>query len=333
MKYQSSLLYLVTLFLFACLPNVFCKTVNILNKIEGQVYDQNRVPVSDMYVELLNDVESLIARTKTSSTGRFSFSGVSSGRFKVRVLSSGKNFLQQTQDVDVVNLRSTSSDIVFVEFYLRFDKSASEALQKNLPDAIFVQEAPQNAKRFYEEGVAKADKNQDQAILDLEQAIKIFPDYFVALDLLGKIYNLRKDYNNAYPYLLKAVELNKRSVSSYYSLSYAFYRLEKNSLALEAAKKAVIINAGLADVQLLYGILLKINGNFQESEKALLKVKSLSKKPNAETHWQLALLYNKMSRNKDAAKELETFLKLSPDSPDTKKIQDLIIRLNNPPQK
>lgn len=329
MKYTFFSLCL-SLFLTFVFPfNVFSKTFNVLNTIEGQVYDQNRVPVSDMYVELLNDVESQIARTKTSSAGRFSFVGVSSGRFKVKVLSSGKNFLQQIQDVDIVNLRSSSSDIVFVEFYLRFDKGTTEASQKTVPEAIFVQEIPQSAKKLYEEGISKLSKNQNQALLDIEQAVQIFPDYFDALDQLGKIHNLRRDYAKAYPYFLRAIEVNKRSVSSYYSLSYAYYQLEKISAALESVRAALTITSSSVDVQVLYGILLKKNGNYQDSEKALLKAKSLSKKLNAEIYWQLALLYNKMNRNKDAAKELETFLELSPNSPDKKKIQELIVKLTN----
>ncbi|MGI9036769.1 MAG: tetratricopeptide repeat protein, partial [Pyrinomonadaceae bacterium] len=78
---------------------------------------------------------------------------------------------------------------------------------------------------------------------------------------------------------------------------------------------------------LLYGTLLRLNGDYQEAEKVLLKAKSLAKKPNPEISWQLALLYNKLKRNKEAANELETYLKIYPDSPDKKKVEDLIAKL------
>jgi len=53
----------------------------------------------------------------------------------------------------------------------------------------------------------------------------------------------------------------------------------------------------------------------------------LAKKMNGETHWQLALLYNRLNRTQDTINELETFLRLVPDSPDKNKIRDLIAKL------
>ena len=73
----------------------------------------------------------------------------------------------------------------------------------------------------------------------------------------------------------------------------------------------------------------RINGDYAEAEKALLKAKSLSEAtaPVSEVHWQLALLYEKMARYKDSADELERFLKLAPKTPDAEKIKKLIADL------
>jgi len=81
------------------------------------------------------------------------------------------------------------------------------------------------------------------------------------------------------------------------------------------------------DAQLIHGTLLRITENYTDAEKALLKADTLAKKKNSEIHWQLALLYNRLNRNQDAINELETFLKLEPEAPDKKKIQDLIAKL------
>lgn len=323
------------LFCFSCLPlmlllvsplNVLSKPHKLINRIEGQVYDQNRNPVSDAFVELLNDVDSLIARSRTNSSGRFSFFGVSAGHFTVKVLPLGKSLLEQTQVIEINNQLSRS-ETVFVEFYLRVDKRAAGYAEEDPPEAIFVQDIPQNARKLYKEGVSNLNKNQDKGLSGIEEAIKISPNYFDALTLLGREYISRKDYNKAYPYLLKAIDINPRSFSSYYSLSYAFYQLGEIPAAIKAAQACAILNGGSVNTHLLYGTLLRLNKNYQDSEKMLLKAKFLAKRPNAEIHWQLSLLFNKLKRNTEAANELETYLKILPDSPDKKKIRDLISKL------
>lgn len=299
----------------------------LINRIEGRVYDPNRNPVWNAEVELSNDAGSFIAHTKTDSGGRFTFSGITSGRFSIRVLDLRSNLMEQTQEVELANLTRISSDTVYVDFYLRYDKRRSETTTVSSPDSIFVQDVPQKAKELYEKGVEDLAKNTDKAFAEFEEAIKIFPAYFDALSITGKEYVNRKDYEKGYPYLLKAIDINPRSSSSYYSLGYAFLQLNQIPAAVAAAKATVVINSSCVDCQLLYGTVLRTNGSYTDAEKALLKAKSLAKKPVAEIHWQLALLYNKLKRNREAADELEAYLKIQPDSPDKKKVQDLIAKL------
>src|SRR6185503_8000651 len=130
-------------------------------------------------------------------------------------------------------------------------------------------------------------------------------------------------------HLLRAVDSNPRSSSSYYSLAYAFYQMKQYPAALEAARATILLLPTSANAQLLYGTILRITGSFTEAEKTLLQANTLAKKSNAETHWQLALLYNRLNRTQDTIDELETFLKLVPDSPDKKKIRDMIAKLKS----
>ncbi len=136
------------LFLLVCTPGFFSKPVLALNRIEGLVYDPNRIPVNDVRVELLDEVESILANTKTTSGGRFTFSGVSSGRFIVKVIPVGQNFLEETKDVEIVNATRLSSDTAYVDIYLRYDKRSSETLENRPAEAIFIQDVPKDAKRL-----------------------------------------------------------------------------------------------------------------------------------------------------------------------------------------
>jgi tetratricopeptide (TPR) repeat protein len=328
---MKRLIYGLCFSLFVLLANPWCvspKTSTFLNRIEGQVYDPNGRPVQNLYVELLNEIDSVIQRTKTNASGRFSFIGVPPSRLLVRVVTFGTNFMEQTQEVQVVGT-SNNNEVVYVDINLRYE-TRKRAPETDLPaGVIFVQDIPPAAKVSYLKGVADFGKDQEKGLLEVEEAIKIFPDYFEALNWLGKEYVARRNYDKAYPYLLKAIDVNQRSAPTYYSLSYAFYQLKQYPAALEAARAATVLAPASVDAQLLYGTVLRISGSYAEAEATLRKANSLAKEMSAETHWQLSLLYNRLNRNQDTINELEAFLKLVPDSPDKDKIRDMIAKLRS----
>ena len=315
--------------LFVLLANPWwasAKASSLLNRIEGQVYDPNRRPVQNLHVELINEVDSVIQRTKTNASGRFSFVGVPPGRLTVRVLTFGTNFMEQTQEIEIIKTRN-NNDVNYVDINLRYDKR-NRGPEVDVPTGvIFVQDIPPDARTSYLKGISDFAKEPEKGLSEIEEAVRIFPNYFEALNWLGKEYVSRRNYDKAYPYLLRAIDVNQRSAPTYYSLSYAFYQLKQYPAALEAARATTLLAPLSVDAQLLYGTVLRITGTYAEAETALLKANSLAKKMNAEVHWQLSLLYNRLNRNQETINELEAFLLLVPDSPDKNKIRDMIAKL------
>lgn len=305
----------------------------LVNRIEGTVWDAYRRPVRDLYVELQNENYFAIGRARTDSAGRFSFTGVSSGRFNIRVLTSGTNYQEYNESVDLVNVVRGGSDSVYLEIYLKIDKDKLKSGVAEITDAIFVQDVPDEARRLYRKGLKDLGKG-DLGFEEIESALKIFPTYFDALNTLGTEYVSRKDYEKSLAYLIRAIDVNQRSFSTYYALAYACFELEHRQEALVAAKAAITLQPNSFNAQLLYGTLLRLDHSYQLAEAALTQAKKLSKnKPVPEVHWQLALLYNKLGRNREAADELETYLELQPEARDRPAIQALIAKLRRERQK
>jgi tetratricopeptide (TPR) repeat protein len=302
-----------------------------LNRIEGQIFDDKGTAVGDMYVELQNDVGSALATHRSTATGRFSFEGLSNGGYRVRVLASGKNFLEQSQDVDFIPSRSgRSDDIRYIEFYLRLDKRFVGESSLASPDVVFVQSVPEDAKTLYRSGVDSLDKGQVKGLETLESAITAFPTYFDALSRLGKEYAIRQQYVKAYPLLLRAIDINARSFSSYYFLGFSFYKLNEIPAAVKAAQACTVLMPNNLDAHVLLGTVLRINGDLKEAETELKKALSISKGQSAQAHWQMALVLNRLGRNSEAADEVEAFLKLAPPNDvDKKSAQTLIAKLRS----
>jgi tetratricopeptide (TPR) repeat protein len=298
------------------------------SSIDGFVWDEARRPVYNAYVELTNSMGTTIARERTSSTGRFTFRGMPEGRYSVTVKPFGTNLLEQSQDVELIRLFGRTTPIN-MEFRLKVDKRFVSK-RPTITGTVFVQEVPEAAKRLFTSGMNAFDVDKDdKAILDLEKAIEAFPTYFDALAILGKKHVLEGRYEKGYPYLLKAIDVNRKCPDCYFTLGLAFHKLDQAPAALQAAASAVLLSGQTPEYRLLLGTLLRTQGDYVRAEKTLLMAKSLYKEPNPEVFWELSLLYNKTNRNAEAADALEAFLKAKPDADGKEKqrVKDLIAKL------
>lgn len=304
------------------------------NSITGMVFDaQSRQPISDLYVELLDRLGFTLARARITGGGRFAFRGMRAGDYQIKVLTLGTNYEEAVHDVRVVSLPlgngRYSSDMVQVDIYLKLDPRKINTGSEGAATVVFAQEVPDEARKLYKKGVKLLEDKKDEGLDSLKQAVEIFPTYYDALDRLGTEYVRRNQHREAAPYLIKAIDVNKRSYTSFYALGVASYNLKNWQAAIEALNAATTINPQSINAQIFYGLVLRIDGQFEKAEKTLLKAKSLSEKssPIAEIHWQLALLYEKTERYNEAADELERYLKINSKAQNAEQIKKLIVDL------
>jgi tetratricopeptide (TPR) repeat protein len=311
------------------------------NTISGFVFDSNRRPLEGLFVELQTDVRSFLRKTRTDGSGRYLFSGVSSGTFYIRVLAIGTNFEEQTQEVNIVNFSDvnrpggiSAPDHRQVDFTLQPAKNGNAV---GAGDAIFVQDVPPQAKRLYETGVANLENGRkEMGLAELRQSLETFPDYYVALDRLGNEYLQIGLTNGEIPYfeaalvlLTKSATVNSRSYTSFYGLGVCKYNLKQMPEAVKNLEKAVSLKPDSVNAIVLLGMALHQTGNLAEAEKILVKAKKLAPAPIADVQLHLAKIYERLKRYADAAKELEALIPLQTDTAKAESLRQLIQRLRD----
>jgi len=296
------------------------------NSISGHVSNDQRVPLADVRVELLNEVDSVIRTVKTDGSGLFVFRKLSDGTFQVRVQTSGTNYVSQTKRVDLARPHGFGAAFEELDFILTTERNKSSTTK---PGVVFVQEVPEPARKLYQKGSELLEKSnkRPEAFAALKSAIDVFPQYFDALEMLGTEQVKDSQYEAAIPLLTKALEVNSRAYASCFALGVAQFNVKQLQPAIESFRRAVSLNEKSINANLWLGIALRQTSRLDEAEAYLKRADVLAESKLPEAHWQLALLFNQLKRYKEAADELEKFLKVQPDARDVELIKKLIQRL------
>lgn len=292
------------------------------NSVQGMIFDDNLKPVSNINVELLDDFERLLGKTKTNSGGIFFFSNLSAGIYYIQVRTAGTVFQEVKERIElgVLNraLRDQSgtpvgiigSEVRQITFKLTSDPRYENRIS-NPAGVVFVQQIPAVAQKIYKEALVDLEgKKTDEAFAKLKQAVAIFPDYFYALEKLGEMYLSQKKFEEAEIILKRAVEVNPKSFTNFFNLAVSQNKQDKKKDAVDSLRLADQIIPNSVNANLLLGIIERDLKNFVESEEAFLKAKKFSNNQFPDVHWNLALLYyHNLKRFDDAADELELYLK------------------------
>lgn len=301
------------------------------NSITGFVFGLEKQPLSNISVELQDDLYRMIARTETSSAGRFIFNRLTRGRYNIRVFTLGTNYEEQAKEVEISGISISGSggaETIQQNFYLQMKPtSTNTSTFKN--GVVFAQDIPKEAQKLYEKAISDLnDKKTEIGLAELKQALDVFPDYYLALERLATEYVNQKDYKNAFDTANKGSKINDNSYECWYVVGYSAYQLKSPEEAVKALNKAVLLIPNSVNALFVLGVNLKQIGKFEEAEANLLKAKKFATGSIPEIHWQLALLYtNNLKKYSEAIKELELFLQAKPNFEEADKVKDLIKKL------
>jgi tetratricopeptide (TPR) repeat protein len=301
--------------------------------IFGHVRDANGNGVGSIRVSLLNENEQTLSTVFADNSGRFQFRNLSEGTYLVRVEPAGTPFEEQTQRIELQSasrLASSTEDPWMVDFSLKLRKGETGTAA---PGVVFLQPVPPEAREQYGKGVVSLnDKKTEMGIQSLQKAIEIFPDYFLALELLGTEYVKGGLYDNAVPILSRAIQVNPDASKCLYALGVAHLKTNRSAEAVNWLQRAADKDPKSANVYMMLGLSYGNLGSLSESETAFKKAYLLGRSNVADVHYYLAGIYNKQQKYSEAARELELFLKEAKDIKDPAQIKGMIAKFKEKAQ-
>jgi Flp pilus assembly protein TadD len=260
----------------------------------------------------------------TDENGNFVFRGVPSGDFVV-VIDKEQDFEPFSQNVSVIQPRGMPPQTYYLSIRLEL-KGRAEA-KPGVLNAEFVN-VSKPALVHYDNAIEQAKKGNHQgAIEQLKLAIKEYPSFMLAFNELGVQYLRLNQLENADEAFQSALKITPDAFAALINRGIANFMMKRYGEAVPMLRKALAKNDQSAVGHYFLGQSLANLGLWEDAEKELLTSLKLGNEEMKEAHRILAIIYTSRGARKQAADELEAYLKLAPDAPDAEKLKDKIRQL------
>jgi len=263
----------------------------------------------------------------TDEYGNLVFRGVPPNDYLV-VIDKEQDFEPFSQNVSVIQPRGMPPQTYYLSIRLE-TKRRAEA-KPGVLNAEFVN-VPKPALVHYDKAVEHARKGDHPgAVEELKLAIKEYPSFMLAFNELGVQYLKLNQLENADEAFQGALKITPDSFAALINRGIANFMMKRYGEAVPILRKALAKNDQSAVGHYFLCQALANLGLFEDAEKELLASLKLGKEEMKEAHRILAIIYASRGAKKQAADELEAYLKLAPDTPDAEKLKDKIRQLREP---
>lgn len=317
------LLILSSLSFVSVLP-VFAQRVEVENRrsqnaqINGQVrYADGGAPANNITVELTSFTGGGSIQVQTDRNGKFSFQNLQATQINVSVRAPGYK-----EERQFVNLSTTPSQ--YLQFSLKSDGSGTA---RGAAPAVIDLKVPAPArKEFDEANKAILSGKPETAIVHLEKAISLHPDFLEATLLLGTVYMDTKQWDKAENVLRRAIQINPKSTAAYFTLGEAFLQQKKYADAEKVIKDGLKIEERSWQGHYALGRLYWEQNDYVKAGREIAK--TLQLKPDlAEAHLLGANILLRARKAEDALMEFKEYLRLEPDGKFAPQAKEMVAKI------
>jgi Flp pilus assembly protein TadD len=327
-----------TYLLFCFPPSVFSQISGISdsesqtnlggnNSIIGTVFGPSGRPLQQRVRIRLSTMTRGDRVFTSNENGAFAFRGLPVGSYTITI-DREVEYKPYTTSVDVIQPSGggrPTPTIVTVNIRLEYkDRNKVGIVNAELLSV------PAKARIHYDKGIEKSQKGlHEAAIEEFKQAIAEHPSFTLAFNELGVQYLKLNRIEEADQAFQSALKINPDSFPALTNRGIANAMMKRYGEAVPILRKALMQDEHSAVCHYFLGQALANLGLFDEAEKELLVSLKLGKEQMKEAHRILAIIYSSRGAKKQAAKELETYLKLAPDTPDADQLKQMIRQLKD----
>ena len=297
------------------------------NTIQGDIITPNGQRLDHPIIVWLSSNRGETSTT-SNGNGSFFFRQLGGGRFTVRV-DAGDAYERATEVVDItdsgtIGTMSRLGQIYSVQIHLRL--KAGPPITKGV---ISANDPPQAALDLYNKALESVKEgHRDKAIEQLKGALAIHPTFAAALNGLGVQYLKMGNHQAALEAFTRALKITPDSFILHLNCGISLFSLNKPAEAEAQFAAALTKNEASGSAHLYHARALIALNRLNDAEKDLKRALEIGGDDVKLAHRYLAGIYVEKGENVEAVKELELYLKLSPDSKETDQIKNLIKELN-----
>jgi tetratricopeptide (TPR) repeat protein len=296
--------------------------------IRGKLFlPSGRLPEQRMRVVLEVSTGGIYADTFSDSVGNFEFRSLPNNNYRINVPSDGFTYEAAQENLEV---SGSVSRTFSVQLYLREKAGNAISKDKMISAGELAQDVPKAAKKSYEQGLKrlKDGKNSDAETL-FQDALKIFPEYVLALNKLGECYINEEKLKEAQAEFEKAVSINAKYPISLINLGMLMVKVNRYDTAIEHLDAALRLNESFPMAHLYLGIAWlekkpQDAANLDKAEKSFSKALALGGKDMANVHKYMFNIHIRRKQMDKAAAELEAYLEALPNAPDAPAIKQML---------
>jgi Flp pilus assembly protein TadD len=271
--------------------------------------------------------------------GTFSFQSLRAGNYTV-VIEGGEFFESVRESVFIepysIAPRNATGNVaplsrpITVQVYLRPKRTGTAAhIKPGVLNAALVN-VPRPAVELYDKGIEFAQRSETEKAIDhLKRAVGLYPNFGLALNELGVQYLKRGELDKAAEALIKVLQLSPDAPEP--SLNYGIVLLQQKKFAEAEAqlRNAVKKNDSTYTAHLYFGITLIYIKNYAEAETELQKAVALGGPKAGQAHYYLGGLYWQTGKHREAADQLDMYLKLEPKAANAEKVRTTVKELRS----
>lgn len=292
------------------------------NMIQGRVYFPSGQTASGKTIKVnLESVSSFGSMSAVADQdGTFRFTSLPAGDYTV-VVDAGSEFEKAREPVNIYREASGGGRTVQITVHLHPKVDSSNPLFANVPE---------KALNLYQKGSAAARKGDAKgAVESLSAAVAAHPNFPIALSDLGVQYMNLKQYDKAGETFEALLKLKPEDVNAHINLGIVAFNKKKMDEAESHLRKALELKSAGPTAHYYLGLTLVSLKRYDEAQKEFELTLSNGGENIALAHKYLGGLYMSAQRNKEAADELEKYLKLDPKAADADRIKGTIKELRS----